>query len=137
MIEYIVNENNQTIIYQDDGKITKNVFNLTVVKQLCLTHLFTYDGYIKAVKKQLNYAYRIPVYIDEGLQLIATKGVRDYDNIWVNYASVTAINYVGNRVSVAFTSHRKIDLGLTRLAFSEQIKRLTVIKFHISKHFHG
>ncbi len=136
MIEYIINKQNQAVIYQTEQIIIKDKPQLSVIKQLCLDYLFTYEGYLKAVKKRLNYRYRIPLYINEGLQLIATQRVRDYDNIWINYASIKSISYKGNRVSVRFTSNRNLDLSLTQAAFHKQIERLQAIKFHISKHFH-
>ena len=136
MIEYITNEQNQTIIYQTDGISYANVSSLSYIKSLCMNYLFTYEGYLKAVKRVFDFKYRIPLYIHNELQMIATKCVKDYENIWINYAHVISITYLGNRMILGFTSHRKLEIKMTRYAFSQQIKRLTKIKFHISKHFH-
>lgn len=136
MIEWIANEQNQTIVYQTEGIKTYAIFNLSYVKHLCLDHLFTYEGYIKAIKHQFDFKYRIPIYLDASLILIATRRIKDYENIWINYASIASITYIGNRIRLGFTSHQTIDIAMTRQAFSEQIKRILKIKFHISKHFH-
>lgn len=136
MIEYITNEHNQAVIYQTNDVEIKDVSNLTVVKQLCLAHLFTYEGYLKAVKQKLSFKYRIPIYYSKGLQLIATRRVRDYENIWINKASVESVTYSGNRIIVAFTSGRVLAFKQSRYAFKKQLSRLEAIKYYISKHFH-
>lgn len=137
MIEYITNEQNQTVIYQTDQIIHMNLFNLSYVKHICMDFLFTHEGYLKAVKRTLGFQYRIPIYIHDALILISTKRMRDDDNIWINYAAISSITYKGNRVVLGFTSHREIEIKMSTLAFKEQIKRISKIKFHISKHFHS
>lgn len=137
MIEYIIHEDHQAVIYQTDDQQSYQKSTLSIIKSICMNHLFTYGGYIKAVKYHFGYQYHIPIYIHEGLQLIATKGVRDYENIWINYASVTSISYVDNRLILRFTSCKEIEIQMTRLVLNKQIKRLQAIKFHISKHFHN
>ncbi len=136
MIDYITNEKNHTYIYQENKVSIHAISNLSYVKQMCMNHLFTYEGYIKSVKRMFGYHYKIPIFLHEGLQLIATKSVRNYDNIWINYASVESIDYIGNRIRLTFTSHRILIIEISKQAFNEQIKRLEVIKLHISKHFH-
>ena len=137
MIEYIIHEQYKTYVYQTDSIEIFDKSNLSIVKQICLRHLFTYEGYLKAVKKYFNYRYRIPIYIHEGLQLFSSKRIKDYDNIWINLASVDSYTFLGNRVILTFTSHRQLIITWSRISFQEQIKRLNAIKFHISKHFHG
>ncbi len=137
MIEYILHEKNQTVIYQTDEVVTYNESNLSIIKRICLYHLFTYEGYLKAIKYYFNFHYHIPIYIDEELQLFSTGGVKEYENIWINYASIESIIYLDKGIKLTFTSHRILIIALSRQSFHEQIKRLAAIKFHISKHFHG
>lgn len=136
MIEWITNEKNKAVIYQTEQTIKRNVSNLTVIKQLCISHLFTYDGYLKATKKVFDYHYRIPLYISDDIQLIATRRVRDYENIWINYASIVNVTYDKNRINITFTSYRKLTISMTPYAWKQQINRLNEIKLYISKHFH-
>ena len=101
-----------------------------------MNHLFTYEGYLKAVKHVFNYGYRIPVYINPHMMMFSTKNVRDYDNVWINYASIVSINYIGNRIRLGFTSGKEIEVIMSKHNLNMQIRRLQAIKFHISKHFH-
>lgn len=137
MIEWISNEQNQAVIYQIDDVKRLNKSNLSVIKSLCMTYLFTYEGYLKAVKQVFNYRYRIPLYISDELMLIATRRVRDYENIWINYASITHVAYEKNCINMTFASNKTLKVSMTQYAWQQQVKRLMSIKLYISKHFHS
>ena len=137
MIEYIINKQNQADIYQTDDVLCVNKTNLSVIKQLCIKQLFTYEGYLKAIKHVFKYGYRIPVYINPQMMMFATKNVRDYDNVWINFVSIISIKFIGNRVILGFTSGRELEVHMSKHNLNLQIKRLQAIKFHISKHFHS
>ncbi|MCR3906286.1 MAG: competence protein ComK [Tenericutes bacterium] len=136
MIEYIVNTASGSIIYQEDQIETYKSSNLSYIKLLCEKGLFTYDGYIKTIKKVLDIKYKVPVYISDYLMLIPLKRVRDYDNIWINYASIKNIKKNDKGIEIEFYSQRKLYLKYSLNSLSKQIKYLEMIKIMKVKHFH-
>ncbi|MDI6452941.1 competence protein ComK [Peloplasma aerotolerans] len=136
MIEYIVNTSQGALIYQERHIKTYKSSNLSYIKLLCQEGLFTYEGYLMAVKKVLDIKYKVPVYINDYLMLIPVKRTRDYDNIWINYASINHIRESDDGLEIEFYSQRKIYLKYSLNSLSKQIKYLEMIKFMKVKHFH-
>lgn len=50
MIEYIKHEHHNTHIYQSDKIDIVSESAFSVIKKLCLDHLVTYEGYVKAIQ---------------------------------------------------------------------------------------
>jgi competence transcription factor ComK len=123
-------------IYQKDGSIKEYVSTFSYVKKLCMQHLFTYQGYIKACRKKLGFKYKIPIYINDCLQLIPLKSVRDYDNIWVNYAHIRSFEVHKEGLEIFFFDGTRIVLNISIKTFKTQIKRLNTIREVKVKHFH-
>jgi competence transcription factor ComK len=133
---YIVNTAYGCIIYQKNESIKKSINTFSYIKKLCLEHLFTYHGYIEACRKVLKLKYKIPLYINDVLQLIPIKSVREYDNIWVNYAYIKSYEAHNDGIEVFFYDGTQIVLNVSIKTFTTQIKRLNVIREVKVKHFH-
>lgn len=136
MIEYILNNGQGAIIYQTTSSSQIKSSNLGFVKQLCIEHLFTYEGYAKAVKKTLGIAYRIPLYLREDLQLFPISRVRDVDNIWINAAAIMTITTTQQGTCLVFHHGRKLVLDMSLHKVRRQIEVLGIIRAVKSKHFH-
>jgi len=128
MIEYMVNNGFGSIIYYTDHQEQISINNLSFVKRLCIEFVFTYEGYIKAVKKNSKFKYKIPVYIDDSLLLIQTRRVRSDDNIWFNYASVTNVICLDQGVELEFMSGNKLFINISYEALKTQITYLKEIR---------
>lgn len=128
MIEYMVNNGFGSIIYYTDHQEQISINNLSFIKRLCIEFVFTYEGYIKAVKKNSKFKYKIPVYIDDSLLLIQTRRVRSDDNIWFNYASVTNVICLDQGVELEFMSGNKLFINISYEALKTQITYLKEIR---------
>ncbi len=136
MIEYIKHVNLSTIIYQTNDELTINKPMLAYIKDLCHKQLFDYDGYKKAVKKQFGIKYKIPLYINSFTELIPLERIKNYDNIWINYAAISDIIKLNKGCEIIFTSGRAIMVKYSYHMVRKQIKRLEEIINYASKHFH-
>lgn len=136
MINYIINTNIGTKIYQENGFIYEKNSNLAYIKKLCLEAMFSYEGYLKAIKKIYQFKYKIPVYINNSLMFIQTKRARDYDNIWINYASIKNIKYLDQDIEIIFYNNQKLRIKYSFNKFNLQIKYLEEIRNTKVKHFH-
>ncbi len=124
----MVNNGFGSIIYYTDHQEQISINNLSFIKRLCIEFVFTYEGYIKAVKKNSKFKYKIPVYIDDSLLLIQTRRVRSDDNIWFNYASVTNVICLDQGVELEFMSGNKLFINISYEALKTQITYLKEIR---------
>ncbi len=136
MIDYVVNNAFGCIVYQNALVTQYKMSNLSYIKKMCIAHLFTYEGYLKAVQKNLGKRYKIPVAINSNTLFIPLKRSRDYDNIWVNFASITDIHELDHSIEVVFVSKRKLYLDISMKSLRKQIKYLEAINNVKVKHFH-
>ena len=128
MIEYIQNDcHGSTIFYQD--KVVKSKRNaLYEIKNMCLQHFFSYEGFIKSVRKTMKEKYQIPILIDDEHAFLPTCRVRDYENKWINVCSIYQIMPHQRGVELIFYSGRRlyIDYSVNRL--KNKIKLIMKIK---------
>jgi len=113
-----------------------NKNNLSLIKQMCLDALFSYEGYLKAFQKKFGKVYRIPIYIDEEHMFIPIKRTRDFDNIWINYAAIHDINHGGNKIELIFESKQNLHINISFKSLKRQIMYLEAIQNTKVKHFH-
>lgn len=136
MIEYIINNAKGSLIYQSHSMKQSNKTNLSIIKEICISSLFTYEGYLKAVQTKFGKSYRIPVYINEEQMYMPTKRTRDYDNIWINYSALIDVVSLGDHVEVTFESQRKLCINISLKSLQRQIMYLEAIRNAKVKHFH-
>lgn len=137
MMNYMSNTAYGCQLYKENEIIKINMNALTYVKRLCLMHLFTYKGYIQACQKTLDFKYKIPLYLNDRLQLIPVKSIRDYDNVWVNYAYIKSYNEDLGGLHVLFYDGATITLPISKKTLIGQINRLNAIREVKIKHFHS
>ena len=132
----MINNNLGCLVYQEEENRQIKGNSLGYVKRLCQEHLFTYEGYLKAVKMKFKIKYKIPVFITEAIQLIPISRTRDYENIWVNYASISRIEEIEKMIKITFYSAHHVYLNISLKTFKQQIKYLEEIRNTKVKHFH-
>lgn len=128
MIKYIINNAYGSTIYQYDKTTQSSANNLSIIKKLCLKHLFTYDGYLKAVQKTFNKFHQLPVYLNDNMIFIPIKRVRDYDNIWINYAQVISSQKQNNKTLIIFKNYSQLEIDLKYRQWSDRIVLAEAIK---------
>jgi competence transcription factor ComK len=137
MIEYVINDFEGSTIFQSYKKITKSkLSSFAFIKQLCIKHFFTYQGYIEAIKKELGLHYKIPIYMSEQNMFFQTRRARDYDNIWINFCAIEKVYKKANEIIIVFKSQRKLEIQMTLKQFDKQKAQLEFIRNLKVKHFH-
>lgn len=125
------------LIYQNDGYFNYSMSALRFIKQRCEQAYFTYEGYIKACKRQLNRSYRIPVVIDDETMLIPLGNVKAYETIWINYPAIKEIKTGVFGIHLLFISGRELIIDIHQMRLQRQIDDLIEIRNTKVKHFHG
>ncbi|MGI6781548.1 MAG: competence protein ComK [Acholeplasmataceae bacterium] len=128
MIKYMINTPYGSNIFKTNQIVemsSKN--NLSIIKQICLQNLFTYEGYIKAVTKIFSKKYNIPVYIDQNHMFIPIRRVRDYENTWINYATVLTYEPYENQVLITFKDYDRLIINMKYNLFHKRVETLNKI----------
>lgn len=136
MIEYIINNSTGCMIYQETMNVQIKGSNLAYIKRLCQEHLFTYDGYLKAIKANFLISHKVPLCISNTILLIPTKRTRDYDNVWINYSSIFKIEEFKQQTKIIFYSGHELYVNITLKTLKKQIRYLEEIRNTKVKHFH-
>ncbi len=137
MIEYIENNAHGAVLVENGKPVQTKRTNRAVIRDMCFNHFFSYEGYIKAVKKKLGISYRIPVYLDEENAFFPTRRTRDFDNIWVNAQAIESIREHDSGILVVFRSGHERELKISRSKAIRGIAALERIRKEKVKHFHG
>jgi len=127
MIKYIINTPYGSKIFKSDEIIESKLNNLSIIKRLFIKNLCTYEGYIKAVNKTFNIKHNIPVVINKDNLFIPLKRVRDYDNIWINYAAVITYKQSNNMTTIIFFDHEELIINLKYSLFTKRVELLKKI----------
>lgn len=137
MIEYIKHEHHNTHIYQSDkiDIVSESVFS--VIKKLCLDHLVTYEGYVKAIQVKYQKKQLIPLVLSDEISLIPLLRVRDYENIWVNSVEIKALKVKKSGFSITFMSGNTLEVSKSITGFKNALKLANMIKNEKVKHFHS
>lgn len=127
MIKYILNTPYGSKIIKLNQIEESKLNNLSIIKKLFIENLCTYEGYIKAVSKTFNIKHNIPVVINKDNLFIPLKRVRDYDNIWINYASVITYKQSNNMTTIIFSDYEELIINLKYSLFIKRVKLLEKI----------
>jgi competence protein ComK len=128
MIEYITNNQYGSIMYTINQSKQLKKTSLSIIKRLCMESFFTYEGYLKSIKKYYPISYKIPIFINESMQFIQTKRARDDDNIWINFAAIINIKVIDQGVILEFMSGSKLFINISDHYIKSQIHYLEQIR---------
>lgn len=123
-IDYIKNKSFGAVISIKNNEYQINNRSLYIVQNLCLYNLFSLEGYYQGVKKVTNYKYNIPVLINYDLILISSLGIKEYDNLWINFNNVHCFDELNN---IVFKSGSKLIFNNSRNYYNKQIEKINTI----------
>lgn len=112
MIKYIINTAYGSNVYKINKVVNETKNNLSIVKRICKENLFSYEGYLAAVKYKFNKYHLIPVVINKDNIFIPTKRVRDYENIWINLPQILLIEENENQTVITFRDYDKLVVSI-------------------------
>lgn len=95
-IQYLFrNDEGTTIVCKNKKEILEQVPK-TVINDLCMRNLSTYEGRKVATKHLYNIKILVPIYVDEDNLLFPTVSTANYDCVWINYHEIlkTALNKI-------------------------------------------
>jgi len=110
---------------------------LGVVKAMCEDALFTYEGYVKAVKKTMGVSYQVPVYISECLTLVPLGRVRNHGTVWFNAASLLSLVTRPGGTDILFKDGSVHRTHLSKARIERRLGLLMRIRAARVKHFHS
>lgn len=127
MIKYIQSSLSGSIVFSEK-LITSADKPLNYVKNLCVKHLVTFDGYFKAVKEVFGFCKKAPLVLDNEIQLFATHAISNPANIWINYAAVEKIIFAKKYSEIVFYDNSSIQISLSKQQIQTIIERIKVIE---------
>ncbi len=126
MIKYIMNDQHKGIIFSQKKDVYHNL-SYTLVDNLCINYLTTYRGYIKAIRKLFKINRGIPIVLSESLILFPIKSVIDYDNVWINYVAIKAVQFKDSTLSIRFYDDTTLQVKYSKHQYTVTKKRIEVI----------
>lgn len=136
MIEFMMNHQDGTLIYQHSGTMLVQTRLLTTINQLCMDHLTTYEGYRKSVQYIFQRSYALPIYLCDEMQFIPSGRYRSYETIYVNVAAIQTYKPSSQGLLITFISGRTCDIKVSLYRFEKQLHLLHKIRDTKVKHFH-
>lgn len=118
---YIHHKKGYTEIVFKTYELIVDKSNISVIKKICMDNLFNYDYRIRYTKEILNIKTKPPLYINRNILLISTKSLRSYDNIWINYFSISGIVKKGPKCKVIFDDLKELLLDINYQSFLKSV----------------
>lgn len=128
MINYIRNTNEGAKVYPSHSVCGRS--SLGYIKKLCMKQLFTLDGYLKALKNELNISYKAPIFINYDLIFISTKSLKHYDNIFINFTQIKEVNDLKDSIGIIFKNNDYLEVEISPKTY----KRLAITIFNLYKY---
>lgn len=131
-IDFIKNDSKGSIIFSQKQEILIKERAYYIINHICKLHLTTIKAYYEAAKSILNLHYKLAIYLNERLIIISTNDLKNYNNIFINYANVSEISTNNNLINFHFKSGTILKTNITKSAYNNYIKRISIIKKHLN-----
>ena len=131
-INYIKNDSNNTII--NPFLVINDKRAIYYIKELCMAHLFTLEGYFKTVKKNLFIKQKIPIYLNSKTILFYNNGFMDYDSIFINYLEIKEIKQMKDNLIIIFRDNEQLKVDFSYYEYLSHVKRVKKILNYKNKY---
>ncbi|MBN3491155.1 competence protein ComK [Acholeplasma equirhinis] len=128
MIYYIKNDSLGGISYPEGRVLGRSAYG--AIKNLCMKHLFSLEGYLKAVKETLNLGYKIPIIVSEEIVFFHTGSLKSYESIFINFFAIESIESKGENLWIHFSKDETLEIPMKM----EEYKRIERAIFNIFKY---
>jgi len=124
----------KTRIIEKNQEFTVDKSSFSIMEESCEYYGSTYEGRINAVKKLLNFNYKIPVLVEESKKIIffPTKSYLLDDCSWINYNYIKKCEKNNDKTTIIFNNGKKIYLDESKLSIENQILRSSRLESVIS-----
>ena len=127
-IIYLHERDNYAKVYYEEGVKVVNSIK-SEIKKIASKHLFSIDGYLFSVRKELSLKYKIPIYFSSRLFLFCIKTKNEM--FLVNYFSIYKILYQDNIV-IVFNNGELLELSISKDKIVNQMKKVELILNYIN-----
>lgn len=129
----IDSSNTRVIELEKEYIIPQSAFN--IMEENCEYYGSTYEGRVKSAKKILNFAYKIPIIVEETERIIffPTKSTLDNTCCWINFNFVTTREKSGKNIIVKFKNGLEYEFDVSKLSFENQLMRANMLNSMLTK----
>ncbi len=115
----------QTKVKENDAEYIVDQNAYEIMDSSCEYYGSTYKGRLKAAKRMLDCAYKLPIIVEESANLIffPTKSSLEEDCCWINYNYIKKYEKVGSKTKILFTNNEEIEFNISKLSLENQISR--------------
>ncbi len=75
----------------DDCLVAYNSIPETIINQLCVDYMSTYEGRRMAIGRKYGIKRLTPIVVNEDILMFPTHSPRTYENIWINYHEIISV----------------------------------------------
>lgn len=131
--EYIINDSFGSKVFYNDKILFFKERALYVMDYLCRLKLTSLKSYNEGVRNISNYKYNIPIYLNEEQIFIAISNIKEFENIWINYAKISNIEAYEEETIINFKSGNQIKIAKNPVFFNKQFEKINKIKKYLQK----
>lgn len=124
MIHYIYKSKYNDVTICEDGSVSRTEDSLNrVLNHLCMKQFSSLEGMHKAMKSQMGFVAKIPLYLGPNTLLFPLKGLRGEESLYLNYFAIKSIHALSEKVCIiTFASMHEMKCN-SRNALSNQIMK--------------
>ena len=132
-LEYYTNDSNGSILFSNNKPYLIKERSLYITNHLAKRYLTSVNSYFKALKEVISSKYNNPLYLDLKMILIASKGIKEYENIWINFSNIKNFEISNKQTIIIFHSGNKLSLNVGKNYLVKQINKIKEIESYLKK----
>ena len=132
-LEYYTNDSNGSILFSNNKPYLIKERSLYITNHLAKRYLTSVNSYFKALKEVISSKYNNPLYLDLKMILIASKGIKEYENIWINFALIKNYRISNDLTEIYFESGNKLVIKTSKTYLIKQISKIKEIENYLKK----
>jgi len=131
MIYFIKTNKNEVDIIGSFGLRHLEKSIISTVKNLSMKYLFTYEGYVKSVRKTVGIKSLAPLYLNPQNLLMFLDSPRKWECIIINYFAITNFRYQNNEIEIEFPDQNTMYFKIGLNKFKRLISQATLVLKYI------
>lgn len=132
-IEYYYNDIDGTLLFSNNRKYLIKERSYYITNTIAKRYLTSISSYFNALNNIITTKYNNPLYLDSKMILIATKNIKCYENIWINFALIKNYSINNDLTKITFESGNKIVINTTKDYLIKQIIKIKEIERYLKK----
>lgn len=128
-----MNDANGTMLFSNNTKYHFKERSLYITNRIANIYLTSLKSYYYALSNVIDAKYNNPLYLNNKVILIATRAIKDYNNIWINFSQVKNFKIEDKLTTLYFYSGNELVISISKNYLGKQIKKIKEIEKYLKK----